>query len=312
MEYWHRFTAEEAARKLNTDVSIGRTSHRKSSRKERNSVFLLPTADIRGSMRCAVSDAAVMIFFITALISLIIGDLWESLMSLAVLVLACVFSGVLKHHSRLRIVNMSERALPKVRLLSEGNIHIVDCRDLAVGDVIYLSRGDVVPADCRLISSIRLKVAEYYTDPATAKRKGVAVEKKHDALYDESDELESYDNMLYAGSSVVFGKCKAIVVALGKDTRAGVVDSGIKIMPDDPLPPYFNLFSKRCRIFATVMLIAVLPITLLGAVCQSEGGKGIVSVFLLAVSIALSSVSELSVSPSEHIITTSSFLISIK
>ena len=303
MEYWHRFTADEAARKLNTDVSIGRTSHRKSSRKERNSVFLLPTADIRGSMRCAVSDAAVMIFFITALISLIIGDFWESFMSLAVLVLACVFSGKIKHNSRLRIVKMSERALPKVRLLSEGKLRTVDCRDLAVGDVIYLSRGDVVPVDCRLISSMRLKVAEYYTDPATGKRKGIAVEKKHDVLYGESDELESYDNMLYAGSSVVFGKCKAIVVAIGKDTRAGVVDSGIKIMPDDPLPPYFNHFSKRCRIFATVMLISVLPITLIGVVCQSDGGMGIVDVFVLAVAIALASVSELSVSPSEQIIT---------
>lgn len=303
MESWQRFTAEEAARKLNTDISLGRTSEKKRPpRKRRESVFLLPRADIRECVMSTMTDAAVMIFFITAVVSMLVGELRESAMALAVLLTACMIAGYMKFSSRIKLFRLAEKMLPTVNLLSEGNVRTADSRDISVGDVIILLRGDVVPADCRLIRSSHLKTIEYFTDVATAKRRARVLEKNANTVYGDSDERESYDNMIYAGSTIVSGKCKALVVAIGKDTRAAMIDSGIPLTPDEPMPPSVVAFSKRGRGFATAMLIAVLPITIIGTVCQPQDGLGIVSVFFLAVALSLTSFSEISASAAESIV----------
>ena len=197
MEYWQRFTAEEAARKLNTDISLGRTTDKKpSSRRNAESAFLLPRADARECLRSVMTDAAVMIFIVTAAVSMLVGMLGEALVALALLFAACFVSGRMNFASRRHALQMAENLLPTVKLLSEGNVKDADCRELSVGDVIILLKGDVVPADCRLIYSSRLKVAEYFTDVVTAKRRARAVEKDANALYVEGDERESYDNMI--------------------------------------------------------------------------------------------------------------------
>jgi magnesium-transporting ATPase (P-type) len=155
-----------------------------------------------------MTDAAVMIFIVTAAVSMLVGMLGEALVALALLFAACFVSGRMNFASRRHALRMAENLLPTVKLLSEGNVKDVDCRELSVGDVIILLKGDVVPADCRLIYSSRLKVAEYFTDVVTAKRRARAVEKDANALYGEGDERESYDNMIYAGSTVISGKCR--------------------------------------------------------------------------------------------------------
>ena len=304
MEYWQRFTAEEAARKLNTDISLGRTTDKKRSlRRQGGSVFILPRADAGECVRSAMTDAAVMIFFVTAAVSMLVGALGEALVALALLFAACFVSGRMKFASRRNALRMAENLLPTVKLLSEGNVKDADCRELTAGDVIILLKGDVVPADCRLIYSSRLKVAEYFVDGATAKRRARAVDKSASALYGEGDERESYDNMIYAGSTVISGKCKALVVATGKDTRVAMVDSGIPLASGENMPPSAVGFSKNGRAFATAMLIAVLPITIIGTVCQPSDGLSIVSVFFIAVSLALTSFGELSSSAAEYILT---------
>ncbi len=304
MEYWQRFTAEEAARKLNTDISLGRTTDKKpSSRRNAESAFLLPRADARECLRSVMTDAAVMIFIVTAAVSMLVGMLGEALVALALLFAACFVSGRMNFASRRHALRMAENLLPTVKLLSEGNVKDADCRELSVGDVIILLKGDVVPADCRLIYSSRLKVAEYFTDVVTAKRRARAVEKDANALYGEGDERESYDNMIYAGSTVISGKCKALVVATGKDTRVAMVDSGIVLASGENMTPSAVAFSKSGRAFATAMLIAVLPITIIGTVCQPSGGLSIVGVFFIAVALALTSFGELSSSAAEYIVT---------
>ncbi len=303
MESWQRFTAEEAARKLNTDISLGRTAEKKQPpRKRRESVFLLPRADVRECVMSTMTDAAVMIFFITAVVSMLVGELCESAVALGLLFAACIIAGRIKFSSRLKLFHLAEKMLPTVNLLSEGNVKDADCRDIAVGDVIILLRGDVVPADCRLIRSSRLKVVEYFTDVTTAKRRARVAEKNANAVYSEADERESYDNMIYAGSAVVSGKCKALVVAIGKDTRVAMVDSEISLTSAEPMPPSAITFSKSGRTFATAMLIAVLPVTMIGTVCQPLDGLGIVSVFFLAVALSLTSFSEISASAAESIV----------
>ncbi len=304
MEYWQRFTAEEAARKLNTDISLGRTADKKQSPRRRGeSAFILPHADVRECVRSTMTDAAVMIFFITAAVSMLVGAMSEALVSLALLVIACIMSGRLKFAARKKVLRMAENLLPTVKLLAEGNVREVDCRELSVGDVIFLLKGDVVPADCRLIYSSRLKVAEYFIDVATAKRRARAIDKKASVVYAEGDDHESYDNMIYAGSTVAAGKCKALVVATGKDTRAAMLEGGIPLTTGEIMPPTARAFFKRGGVFATAMLIAILPITIIGTVCQPSDGLSIVGVFFLSVALALTSFGELSSAASEYVIT---------
>ncbi|MGN1066642.1 MAG: HAD-IC family P-type ATPase, partial [Candidatus Fimimonas sp.] len=98
------------------------------------------------------------------------------------------------------------------KVLRNGVVTIVKSHDVTVGDVVILEAGDSVPADCRIVECASLKVEESaLTGESVPSEKFVAALPKDVALGDRK-------NMLYLGSTVVYGRAKAVVVAVGMNT----------------------------------------------------------------------------------------------
>jgi cation-transporting ATPase I len=95
---------------------------------------------------------------------------------------------------------------------------------LVMGDVVEIKDGDVVPADLRIIESSHLEVDEAFM---TGEPYPVYKDAKASAALSVSDRT----SMLYEGTSVVAGKARGVVVAVGDDTQAGRALSGISQAP---------------------------------------------------------------------------------
>ena len=121
------------------------------------------------------------------------------------------------------------------KVLRDKEIKIVKSEDIAVGDVIVFEAGDTVPADCRIIESHSLKAEE-----AALTGESVPVNKIIDVLMcnDEQKDVTLGDrkNMLYNGSTVVYGRGKAVVTACGMDTEMGKIADALTLAEKELTP----------------------------------------------------------------------------
>jgi cation-transporting ATPase E len=96
------------------------------------------------------------------------------------------------------------------RLRSDGSIEDVMYDKLVVGDVVMLKLGDEVPADCEILSSEGLE-----TDESILTGESASVEKP-------------IKSIVYAASAVVAGEAKVKVIAVGSETKVGVMSLTLK------------------------------------------------------------------------------------
>jgi sodium/potassium-transporting ATPase subunit alpha len=85
---------------------------------------------------------------------------------------------------------------------------------IVVGDIILLEAGNNVPGDCRLIEGFGVRV-----NNATVA--GESFSKALSAAPSAEDELVHSSNIFLAGTSVVFGQARALVLATGALTEFG-------------------------------------------------------------------------------------------
>ena len=100
------------------------------------------------------------------------------------------------------------------KVIRDGKIVVVKSEDLVVGDVIVLEAGDAVPADARIIECASMKIEE-----AALTGESVPVLKTCDVIDAPSGEVPLGDrkNMAFMGSTVVYGRGKAIIVGTGME-----------------------------------------------------------------------------------------------
>ena len=115
---------------------------------------------------------------------------------------------------------LKEMTAATSKVLRDGKQVIVKSEDLTIGDVLVFEAGDAIPADCRILESYSMKVEE-----AALTGESVPVNKLVDVLMLKDNSLDiplgDRRNMLYSGSTIAYGRGKAVVVAIGMDTEMG-------------------------------------------------------------------------------------------
>lgn len=125
------------------------------------------------------------------------------------------------------------------KVIRDGIQQVIKSEDLVVGDIIVLEAGDAVPADARLLESASLKIEE-----AALTGESVPVDKVIAALnLEESKDVPLGDrkNMVYMGSSVVYGRGLAVICATGMDTEMGKIATAISEAEEGKTPLQIKL-----------------------------------------------------------------------
>ena len=130
----------------------------------------------------------------------------------------------------------------------DGGREDVPAGALRVGDVICVESGDVVAADARLLEAVDLEVDE-------SKLTGESLAVAKDVAATPGAVLADRTCMLFEGTSVVAGRGRAVVVAVGAATAGGPGDAR---PPASPRPPA----GVQARLGELTR--AVLPLTLAG------------------------------------------------
>ncbi|MGN1040830.1 MAG: cation-translocating P-type ATPase, partial [Candidatus Fimimonas sp.] len=172
------------------------------------------------------------------------------------------------------------------KVLRNGVVTIVKSHDVTVGDVVILEAGDSVPADCRIVECASLKVEESaLTGESVPSEKFVAALPKDVALGDRK-------NMLYLGSTVVYGRAKAVVVAVGMNTEMGKIANVLNTAKEEKTPLQIKMASlSKILTFIVIGICVVIFATNL-IIHGFSNPQIILDSFMVAISLAVASIPE--------------------
>ena len=185
---------------------------------------------------------------------------------------------------------LQEMSKAQSKVIRNGKQITVASEDLVVGDIIVLEAGDAVPADARIIECASLKIEE-----AALTGESVPVDKKEEALKagDNGDvALGDRKNMVFMGSTVVYGRGKAVVVATGMDTEMGKIANALAQAEEGKTPLQIKLagLSKVLTYLVIGICVVIFVVQLLRH--GSFGFEPIINSFMLAISLAVAAIPE--------------------
>lgn len=215
----------------------------------------------------------------------------EFFIILAVVLLNAVLGVVQEGRAEQAIEALKQMTSSTSKIIRDGNLHAVKSEDIVVGDIVVLEAGDSVPADCRIIECASLKVEE-----AALTGESVPAEKGADTLTVEGGKdvpLGDRKNMLYMGTTVVYGRAVAVVVATGMQTEMGKI-ADVLAQAEDEVTPLQKKLNSLSKILSFLVLGIAVFIFAFNLISKNAGWdlEIILDSFIVAVSLAVAAIPE--------------------
>ena len=243
-----------------------------------------------------LADPMLIILMIAAVLSVITSTAsgeteWSDAIIILVVVLINAVLGVVQESKAEKAIealqNMS-KAKSKVR--RNGKIITIESEELVPGDIIELEAGDSVPADARIMKSASMKAEE-----AALTGESVPVDKIDTTLEGNEIPLGDRKNMVYMGTTIVYGRGEAVVTATGMKTEMGKIASALSDAADNttPLQKKLNQLSKILTWLVLGICVFMFVINLIRMSIQGDIHlAGVLDTFMIAVSLAVAAIPE--------------------
>ncbi len=243
-----------------------------------------------------LAEPMTIILLVAALISGVLavydGDSFADVIIIMAVVIFNAILGVYQENKAEKAIEaLQEMAAATSKVLRDGKLVSVRSEELVVGDIVVLEAGDSVPADGRLIENASLKIEE-----AALTGESVPVNKFIDIinLKDTSEDVPLGDraNMVYMGSTVVYGRGIAVITATGMDTEMGKIASALVKAEESQTPLQIKL-SQLSK--ALTWLVLGICVVIFGVQLWRAGGftfEAVMDSFMVAVSLAVAAIPE--------------------
>lgn len=211
---------------------------------------------------------------------------------LAVVIINAVLGVVQESKAEAAIAALQEIAAATSKVIRGGHQLTVRSEELVPGDIIVLEAGDSVPADARIVECASMKIEE-----AALTGESVPVLKTTDQLAAEENgkdvSLGDRKNMVYMGSSVAYGRGRAVVTATGMDTEMGKIADALTLAKDNATPLQMKLaqLSKVLSFLVIGICVIIFGVSLVRAY-PDVSGEVMLDTFMVAVSLAVAAIPE--------------------
>ncbi|MEG2082033.1 MAG: cation-translocating P-type ATPase [Oscillospiraceae bacterium] len=185
---------------------------------------------------------------------------------------------------------LQEMAAATSKVIRDGKQVSMKSSELVPGDIVVLEAGDAIPADGRIIESASLKIEE-----AALTGESVPVNKMIAALGLSGEKdvpLGDRKNMVYMGSTVVYGRGRAVICNTGMTTEMGKIADALANTQEGQTP-----LQKKLAQLGKTLSVLVLGICLfIFAFSLIKAGdfhmNVILDTFMVAVSLAVAAIPE--------------------
>ena len=305
MKDYYKLSVDETLNELSAD-SAGLSSEKAAERLAQYGPNKLKKAEKPGFWKrflTQLKDPMLLILLAAAGVSALTGALageseWAETIIILVVVLLNAVLGVLQESkAEAAIEALQTMTAATCKVLRDGKMAVLHSDELVPGDVVLLEAGDAVPADGRIIESASLKIEE-----AALTGESVPVNKMLDALGAAQKQadvpLGDRKNMCYMGSTVVYGRGKAVITATGMSTEMGKI-AGVLSNTKDEQTPLQRKLDELGRLLSKMVLgicVFIFAFNLFMArgelTASGHALEAVLKTFMVAVSLAVAAIPE--------------------
>jgi Ca2+-transporting ATPase len=282
---WHSLDIDGVVDALGTSPDSGLSGEEAARRLAQYGPNELPAARTVAPWRLLLEqfkNVLILILLAAVGLSIVLGHATEALVIAAIVVLAAVLGFVQEYRAERAIEALRQMAAPTATVLRDGDEVDVPARELVPGDLMLLRAGDRASADGRVVEAVNLQAEE-----SALTGESLPVEKHTDALSGGDLPIGDRRNMVYTGTSVTYGRGRALVVATGMDTEFGGIARMLETIERAKTPLQVSL-DRVAMILARAAVVVVLLVVALGLV----RGQPFLEMLLFGTALAVAVVPE--------------------
>lgn len=226
-------------------------------------------------------DPIIFMLMISIIFSFLVGEVIDGLAIIFIILVDSIIGTIQEWKANKNAEALQNLIRVRIKVLRNGTEKDIDSTNLVVGDIVLIEPGNKISADLRIIESKNLTIDE-------AILTGESINSIKDTnIIDKEVSITERKNMLYAGTSVITGRAKCIVVETANNTEIGKIAKEVNetVASPSPLEIKMGKFSKQITIGIIVASIIIAGLLLLK-------GISITTVFLSVIALAVSAMPE--------------------
>lgn len=279
---WHEKSAESVLTELGTSFN-GLSQTEAEARLAKYGLNVIPEKKKESALQMFLSqfkNFLVIILIAAAVVSFFLGEALDGIAIIAIVILNAAFGFLQERKAEKTLDALKKISASKSKVLRDGDVKIIDSCNIVPGDIVVLEVGDRVPADCRIVEENNLRADEsILTGESTASSKTSSALAGKLAVPDRK-------NMLFSGTTIVYGRCKAVAVATGASSEFGKIASELQ-GKDDATP-----LQKKLEVLGKNLGEIILAISALVFFVGFYHGIELLEIFLTSVSLAVAAIPE--------------------
>lgn len=225
-------------------------------------------------------DMLVIILLIAGFISVITGSFADAAVIMVIVLMNAGIGFMQEFKAEKSLEALKNMISPNCTVLRQGIKKKIDVKFLVPGDIVILEEGDKISADCRVIEAHDIRINE-----SALTGESEPVDKNSEILITNAKNQKS--NLIFMGTDVVHGWCKAIVTSTGMNTEFGKI-SKLTLSIDNELSPLKKELNKVGNFIAKFALVVSLIVFIFGI----YSGETVFKMFFYAISLAIAVVPE--------------------
>ncbi|MEM3066735.1 MAG: cation-translocating P-type ATPase [Nitrososphaerota archaeon] len=233
VESWHSMNVDEVVAKLRTDPERGLTSDEAMSRLSTFGPNEIERQKRVSGLKIFIrqfKNVLILLLLAATTISAILGEITDSVLIFIIVMVATILGFVQESRAERALEALKKMLSPRVNVVRDGKVINIATRELVPGDVLLIEAGDKVPADARLIHVINLQI-----DEAPLTGESVPVSKQVDPSPADAGIVDRRC-MVFAGTTVTYGKGRCVVVATGMNTELGKIAKTVAAIEKEETP----------------------------------------------------------------------------
>jgi Ca2+-transporting ATPase len=241
---WHVLDTSSVLARCETSARFGLSQADADERLKAVGPNRLPETAERSAMEILLSQVnsmPVALLTAAAALSLATGGIADALAIMGVVAINAAIGYVTESRSETAIRSLRNLMHPIASVVRDGTMIELHAERVVPGDILVLKPGSYVCADARLLEARRLTV-----DESALTGESMPVSKVAERLDDAGIPLADRVNMVYRGTLVTGGQGLAVVVATGRATELGLIQT-LAAEAETPMTPMARELERMGR-----------------------------------------------------------------
>ncbi len=283
---WHARPGSEVTRALGTDATRGLAASEAARRLAAEGSNTLDEGYQEPwweEAKEALTEPLVLLLIGVAVLYALLGELEDALTIVIVILAVSGVEVASEARAKRAIAALRTLGAPTATVVRDGLPGELPTATLVTGDLVLLEAGDRVAADLRLVGTVALRV-----DESSLTGESVPVAKAADAKLTKEAELGDRCTLAYAGTTVMAGKGRGVVIATGRATELGRI-AGLTASAREPRTPLQVQMKQLAGWLVWVALAFSVVVPVLGVVVA---GRPLQEMLLTGLTLAFATIPE--------------------